>query len=277
VIAEAVMGRDFYQRFDLTMNVEEARQRFVHRACNNIFEHFKYASNSPLPYRELRLAVATRLGVPDSDVVISVLIDGKFQNCLAGIEAVHDYLSTLERSRSIVNISRLDIEVYTLLALSEADLGVTWEKGKFRRSGAKLLDDALINDPLKWLREKEYDSVIQPFEKALGHFLECEKRPELLADVITDAYEALEAMAKIVTGRNDDLSSTRQQFLTELGLAKEYWPVVDLKEYVKLGNIYRHGANKDAPKPKLTPREVESFLYQTGIYLRLARSGDVDK
>jgi hypothetical protein len=45
----------------------------------------------------------------------------------------------------------------------------------FVRTGAKLLDDELVNASLKWLREEKYENVLKPFEKALQHLLESEK------------------------------------------------------------------------------------------------------
>jgi hypothetical protein len=53
------------------------------------------------------------------------------------------------------------------------------------KSGAELLDKALVNDVLQWLRDKAYENVFMPYEKGLRHFLEAEKRPEVLSDVIT--------------------------------------------------------------------------------------------
>ena len=93
-----------------------------------------------------------------------------------------------------------------LLEESEVDISLRWENGYFVTSGAKLLDNALVNDVLHWLRDKSYNDVLVPYEKGLHHFLEVEKRPEVLSDVITDAYEALEALAKTITKRpNSDL------------------------------------------------------------------------
>src|SRR5882724_8038685 len=93
--------------------------------------------------------------------------------------------------------------IQRLLDASEVDLGIRWENGRFIRSGAALLDEGLVNNPLRWLRSSGYEAVRTPFEKGLSHFLHASKRPELLTDVVTDMYESLEALAKIVTGRPD--------------------------------------------------------------------------
>jgi hypothetical protein len=74
----------------------------------------------------------------------------------------------------------------------------------------------LVNENLDWLSKQEFTSVLQPFEKALKHFLEARNSPERLAHTITDMYEALEAMAKIVNGNDKDLSSNREAFISKL-------------------------------------------------------------
>ena len=65
--------------------------------------------------------------------------------------------------------------------------------------GDELLDKKLVTDPLGQLKEGGHPTVTAPFEKALHHLLTGEKDSAILADAITDAYEALEAMAKVVT------------------------------------------------------------------------------
>jgi hypothetical protein len=77
---------------------------------------------------------------------------------------------------------------------------------KLRQKGAALLDQKLVNDTLHWLRGAGYDSVLKPFEKGLHHLLEAHIKKDGLSDVITDMYEAVEALAKKVTGRDKDLS-----------------------------------------------------------------------
>jgi hypothetical protein len=152
---------------------------------------------------------------------------------------------------------------------SEVDLGIRWENDRFVRSGAKLLDDRLVNDVINWIRENEYSSVKAPFEKGLEHFLHSTKRPELLYDVITDMYEALEAVSQIITGRpNKDLSANRELFIAKVKATSEYKKI--LAEYIDYANEFRHAVEEGRTKPKVTPLEVESFIYLTGLFIRLA-------
>ena len=60
----------------------------------------------------------------------------------------------------------------------EIDLGIQWRDGAFWRSGAKLLDEALVNENFRWLSDPKYSTVVAPFEKRLHHFLEAQRQPE---------------------------------------------------------------------------------------------------
>jgi|SRR5712691_7622673 len=111
-----------------------------------------------------------------------------------------------------------------------------------------------------------------PYEKGLRHFLEAEKRPEVLSDVITDMYEALEELAKIVTGRpNTDLSRNAEAFIKAVKASDAYKSI--LKEYIAYANRFRHSPKPVSPRPSLSTPEVESFIYLTGIFIRLAITG----
>jgi hypothetical protein len=162
--------------------------------------------------------------------------------------------------------------IESVLKESEVDLGIRWRNEKFIKSGAELLDQKLVNDVLHWLRDKTYKDVLTPYEKGLRHFLEAEKRPELLSDAITDIYEALEALAKIITNRpNSDLSANAERFISAVNASEAYKKL--LKEYIDYANRFRHAPRPERPRPTPSVHEVESFIYLTGIFIRLAISG----
>lgn len=164
--------------------------------------------------------------------------------------------------------SQLDALIERTLRDCELDLGVRYETGVFVRSGAKLLDDKLVNEVLRWLSDKNYRTVMEPFSKGLEHLLKSEKYPAVLSDVVTDMYEALEALSKIVTNRDRDLSGNAELFLNNLGTSQAYKKI--LKEYIAYANSFRHAASANEPKPSLSIAEVESFTYLTGVFIRLA-------
>lgn len=168
-------------------------------------------------------------------------------------------------------MSILENSIQNILDSSEVDLEIAWKKGKFHPSGARILDDVLINESLDWLNTNRFQNVVKPFSKALDHYLHSLTKPALLHDVITDAYEALEAMAKIATGRDTkDLSANREQLIKQLNVSPSYSRL--LSEYIQYANDYRHAAGTGRVKQTPQRHEVESFLYMTGIFLRLAQT-----
>jgi hypothetical protein len=158
--------------------------------------------------------------------------------------------------------------------MSEVDLGVGWRGGKFYPTGAKVLDDALVNDVLAWLTKATYLTVRQPFEKSLNHLLRARANPELLSDVITDAYEALEAFAKIVAGNDQTLDANQETFLARICASDEYKQILGecLKKYRPFAHKFRHGASSPEKKPSISYAEAESFVYLTGLFIRLVIS-----
>ncbi len=97
--------------------------------------------------------------------------------------------------------------------------------------------------------------------------MESQKRPELRADVITDMYEALEALAKKATGKDLDLVKNTG-FIDAVKASAEYKTM--LANYIGYANRFRHAAKQTTPRPTLSERETESFVYLTGLFIRLA-------
>lgn len=183
-----------------------------------------------------------------------------FDLFLKSLEALYEALGRYNPSRQEI----LEAIIKSAISESEVDLGIQWRNGAFWPSRAKLLDTALVNESLDWLSAPQYSNVLVPFEKGLRHFLEAHNKPETLADTITDMYEALEAIAKVITGRNKDLSGNREAFISNLGLSSHYGKM--LRDHIDYANQYRHGADRhgaEQGKTRGSPLriEVEAFIY----------------
>ena len=101
--------------------------------------------------------------------------------------------------------------------------------------------------------------------------MESIKRPELLSYTVTDMYEALEALAKVITNKpNSDLAATREKFIKQIGLSDYYKKM--LRDYISYANEYRHAPEPGKDRPIPSPKEVEAFIYTTGLFIRLAIS-----
>ena len=85
-------------------------------------------------------------------------------------------------------------------------------------------------------------------------------------------YETLEAMVKVVTGRPaKDLSGNRELFFSKVRASEPYKQL--LADYIGYANKFRHPSRDGSRKPQLSEREVESFIYLAGLFLRLALPG----
>jgi hypothetical protein len=268
--------RPFHERFDIEVGAEEARQRFVNRVSNSVFDSFIYTTlaNSLAQsayYRDVaHRRVANALGLRYANIKkLDDYVRGDFSRCLQVLEALYQYLIDLDQYESGHDFAqRLTAYITEIEQVSEVDLGVRWEPPIFVRTGAQLLDEHLVNEPLRWLSEPQYGSVRKPFSKGLSHYLEATNKPERLADVVTDMYEAVEALAKVVTGKDRDLSKNRESFIKRIQ-ASDYYKQL-LKDYIEYGSEYRHAVRVGRPRPPLSEPEVEAFIYLTGLFIRLA-------
>lgn len=256
------MNDDFHKRFNIEMDLKEAERRFVNRVENVIFDGL-LSKFSDRDMEHVSRLVATILGerYEDGEDDLTTYTKEKFLPTLHVIEDLYEVIPSKR--------SEIDEIVKALIKESEVNLSICWKKGKFFREGAPILDEKLVNNVLGWFESPHLKSVLSPFQKGLRHLLDSESRPELVNDVITDMYETLEALTKIVTGRPDkDLSANRELFLSKVKASEKYKQI--LKDYIDYGNDFRHAAKPETPHPQITLKEAESFVYLTGLFIRLA-------
>ena len=254
----------FHQRFNIKINAEEAQRRFLNRVSNIIPDIVQSAYTYEY-HKELFLRIANKLGLRFTEQdEYEQFSTGDFYKELELLEAAYESISADYYKGKFADGIR------NIISESEIDLGIRWsdEYGIFLPAGARLLDHALVNENLKWLAENKYEGVRLPLEKGLHFFLEAHKKPEKLADVITDVYEALEALAKVVTGKERDLSKNAELFISELSLSNHYKKM--LKDYISYACDYRHAVGKGRTKTPPKRNEVEAFIYTTGLFIRLA-------
>ena len=257
------MPQKFHQRFNIEVSLMAARRSFVNRINNFIFANLlkdMYKNRGLNPASRLEEYLCSKLGERWNGwgCLQQVLLDD-YHLHLRAIEVLFKNPETKDLTNTTIKKILLD---------SEIDIGIRWDNGYFLPSGAPLLDEKLVNDALGLLTSKGYDGVLTPFRKGLDHFLHSVKNPDRLADVTTDMYEALEALAKIITGKDKDLSANTELLISKLGVSEEYKPI--LKAYIAYANEFRHAAEKGQKKDIPPRQEVESFIYLTGLFLRLA-------
>jgi len=262
----------FHNRFDIEVGIEEARRRFVNRAYNFLLESMLVSRDSRynLPHKDdLMRMIANQLGERFSESILYT--HGVLDKYLrADFHRVLQALESIWRGSAGTGLQKIiDGFIGRALQETEVDLGIRWEGGKFLKTGAGLLDTRLINDPLHWLREKPaLAAVLIPFERGLSNLVQAEKNSNLLPDVINAMYESLEAMAHIATDRlQADLSANRELFLSRISAPDAYKKL--MKEYIEYANDLARHAREGAPKPKLSIAETESFVYLTGLFIRM--------
>jgi len=268
------VAEQFHKRFNIEVGVDEARRRFVERIrtlswslIRQLYTTDRHDMNDLLYAINLHLGERHHTVTHPSELMEhwDAFVGDSFQKCLYMTEAVRAGFVIQRYSPEAV--AQFIRGVTTAIQNSEFDLEISWDGKIFTRKGAELLDEKLVNDPLEWLRDPKYRNVIVPFEKGLKHWMEGHKNPERYGDVITDVCEALEALAKLVTERDADLSANREKFASVLGLPEAYKKM--LKEYIDFGCEYRHSPETSRPRVYPSERDTEAFIYLTGIFLRL--------
>ena len=262
-------GPSFNERFEIEETADSSRIKFVNRINDSIFEDFvrsrNYLDNTKSVHSLAFLSGERRpVNLSSTAFYLKSVSKGDFVKTLRLVELIH----VLCYEEDGEELGRW---VDRLIQMSETDIGIRWEGGKFYRKGAGELDTALANEPLKWLRARGAVNVLGPFEKGLSHFLDAGARPELYYDSITDFYESLEALAKLVTSRDKDLSGNAEAFVKAIPVTKIYKDHIrsSIKSYISYANNYRHAEGSAGSRPSVSEHEAESFMYSTGVFIRL--------
>ena len=265
----SILQQPFYKRFNISIDLEEVKRRFVNRIRNQVFDSFfVHDVDEEIVRADVLWGIANALGEEyDWDGTFDDFVLNDFEKCLQVLESAYRALDSQNLKKQLSDL------VSDAVKSSEIDLGVDWRQGVFVPRGAVLLDEALVNENLAWLSDPQYSNVYGPFDKGLTHYYRMLKEPKFAFDVVTDMYEALEALAKIITNRpNNDLSSNAELFISKVKASDGYKSI--LRTYIQFANDFRHGIDSKATRSPLKPPEVESFIYLTGIFIRLAKSSD---
>lgn len=280
--ADVPSGERFHERMGLRITQEEARRRFVARVAGlfdqitptqkeRIVKKVAFETGDLLlgagpTYLEQQMALPlygklARQVKVDADVA-SILSD--WEQTLIAIEALYGCMPAGQQQQ-------LSHRVDGLLQGAEVDLGIAWRDGRFQRKGARLLDEALVHDELDWLAGPGFAAIRRPFAHGLRLYRVAGSDSEMLKSAVASMYEAVEAMAKLLTKSDRDLSALKAQVVKALGLPRELRAVLD--PYVAYGSRFRHADSAAdsarGTRPHLGEAEAEFFLYLTGLLLRL--------
>jgi hypothetical protein len=128
----------------------------------------------------------------------------------------------------------------------------------FYPSGAKELDEKLIEEPLEWLGGFPAEKI--DYLKALTGYANSR-----LDDVIGNCYLVIEGIARNTLSNKKTLENNREELIKKIGLSQEWKSL--LSNFVNYANEFkRHASEK---RHSLSPIEVEGFLYMTGLLVRI--------
>lgn len=251
--------KEIYKRLGLKTDISNERKKFINRmqlVADYIGERVSSKLSDTLDHE-----VSFRLGTNEEDFS-SYLQKADFDETLLWCEVVVAQLSEYNEE-----VSRyLQGRITQALEESLIDLGIIYKEAKFYRKGAEELDQTLIIETLDWL--KEYPAARDSFGEALKEYLRKD-----YADAITKCYSALESITKEYVGSDKGLDNLIPELLSKLSLS-EQWKSI-LASFCKYAHEFgsRHGKRKGAHARKLNLGEVEAYIYQTGLIMRLICRG----
>jgi len=131
--------------------------------------------------------------------------------------------------------------------------------------GAKLLDEAVVDDNLVWL--ENYPEAAKPFQEALKIYLR--KNPLEYRSMLDNLRMSVEQMIRSLLGNRKSLENQKEEFLRWLSTHDAHSQITNMFGDLLFGRfaIYQNDAVKHH-EDKYTVAEVEFVLYWTGTILR---------
>jgi len=165
------MQQQFHERFGIEIGMGEAKRRFINRIINHVKQTVFAAGYLQVSTFDFLASLSNALGEPFDSVQARLQWDDLLEKYVGS--DFHRALRVLEVLYPIAELQRDKVSRFAtdLLRNSEVDLGLRWQDGVFVKTGAELLDSALVKDPMNWLRRPELKTVREPFEKGLTHYL----------------------------------------------------------------------------------------------------------
>lgn len=268
---------DFKRRFGQTVAIEEVKRSFVNKinrlllrevdryfreGTTGLFDHvcsFLNKDSEKIIHeynnRYLYGSLSNRLEIPS----IKYFTKNEFDSTLPMIEALYTYFEDLGNDEWLGKIDRSVGE-----ALEQPiSLGISWRDGEFYPEGAKELEKALVDEPLKWL--ENYPEVRELYQNAQDHYSQSLKTPIKRKDAISNAFQAVEKVTRIVLGNQESFDNNFKELVEKVELHPNWKGV--LNHYKELSKEFGRHPGREEFIPNKS--DTEAFLYLSGIVLRL--------
>lgn len=259
------MLKKIYELFGIQPKLDDEKKGFVQRINQTIYSNVEKRQDYGKLFRRIcyslgenaddRIAAANQYRKHSYDMIIPTLrslTKDNFENTIKILWLVYSYIDESEFKKEI------DEWIKIALAHAVIDIGVKWADGEFYPSGAKILDEKLIDDPLGWLQK--YPPIKEHYGNALKDYYNKQYN-----DSVGNCYLALEGFVRSVLGNDRTLDNNKEDLLKYIDISQE-WKAI-LNKFIDYANEYKRHASKKLHEVK--PREVEAFVYFTGLLLRL--------
>jgi hypothetical protein len=266
------MLKRFNKIWEVQDSEEVERQRFVQRINQTAFVDIEKMTHPS--YESILERVCYELGVNYSDHYrkynhgpsygrsstpdLRSLTRDDFLETLRMLTIIYPLLEESQDYYGRYPRRDLSISINEALDRTTIDLGIRWAKGMFYQSNAKSLDTPLIEDPFDWL--DLFPAEKTDFIKAVHNYLS-----KQYGEVITNCYLTIEGLSRKILRNKKTLENNREELLKQIGLSQQWKSL--LSNYLNLANDFQRHASDN--RHTLNPLEVEAFLYQTGLLVRL--------
>lgn len=240
------MLRRFNKIFGIQDDLPTEQHRFVERINQTAFasiEKFQY----PVSYQAIfeivcyflgtnakdRIANANRNNYFGNKTIVpalrSLTLD-EFMETAKVLSFIHKALDKYPESQKTLSRS-----IENALGYATTDLQVTWNDGMFYPSGAKELDEKLIEQPFKWLGD--FPDEKADYLKAVTGYTS-----KKLDEVIANCYIAVEGLARTILGNKKTLDNNREGLMERLALSQE-WKAL-LSNFIRYANEFERHASE---------------------------------
>lgn len=144
-------------------------------------------------------------------------------------------------------------------------LVLSGKKATLYPTGARILDEALVESNLIWLAR--YPQALKPFEDALKIYIA--KDPNQYRSMLDNLRFSVEQMLQVVLGNQKSLENQKEEFLRWLAAHDAHSHIVGMYNELLFNRFakYQNQAVKHE-EDQYTPAEIEFVLYATGTFLR---------
>jgi hypothetical protein len=265
----------FHKRWNIEMSEDYAWNVFKNRLLNSyasiLKNEFIYEENcdeefmsligvhdSQTKHEKLKLSM-TGKDIEDCPSYKFFINETDIKKILLGIEAI-SWMESIQLEKK----NRFFADIKSIIRITNVPIELIQTGNEFLiyPSGAKLLDEKLVNDNLDWL--EDYPEIYETFKKSLSE-LGIKGKERQVIDNLRLVFELLLKKKLNNSKSMENQKSELGKYLKSKGISIEisnlYWIVLDYYSKYQNNNI-KHSDNAN-------PNEVEFILYLTGTLMRL--------